>query len=703
MAKTIVSLYDDFATAQRVAQDLVDAGFSRDNISVMANDAAGEYGNQMGTGFDAESNASGAATGAGVGATVGGIGGLLVGLGAIAIPGIGPVIAAGPLVTALASAAVGAGVGAVAGGLVGALVDAGVPEEEAEYYAEGVRRGGALLTVQIPDGGNEQQAMLIINRHQPVDIRERASYWGTTGWTGFDPDATPYSASDIAQERTSYRAYRSSSREGTGYGENPDNDPNYGSRGWREVEPGPGEESYRDDPTRDPNYGSRGWTEVEPAPEEDSYRGTRSSNRGNDDESWTEVEPGPGETSYRGDVTDDPNYGSRGWREVEPPAGEPMEPGQPTSRTMSGTQDNTLQGNLGGFVDDRPPVEGRADIDEDVDYAQDQMANTARQGWEEVKDTARDAWQETKEAVGLDYDYDDDDYDTFDARFREHYNTNYANSGYDYDTTYAPAYRFGYDLAYDVDYGDRDWTEIEPEARRYWESSYEGAWDQFKNAIRHAWEETKEAIGLEADEDFKTYDPRFREHYTTNFGNSGYDYGYYIPAYRYGYDLAYASDYDDDRSWDEIEPEARSYWESNREGAWDQFKAAVRHAWEETKEAIGLEDEDDYNMFEPQFRQHYTTTYASSGYDYDTYYAPAYRYGYDLAYYPDYRSRSWAEIEPDVRRNWETSNQGTWDQFKNAIRHAWEETKEAVGLEDDDDDLYDESDGSRRTFQNRSF
>ena len=233
MAKTIVSLYDDFATAQRVAQELVDAGFSRDNISVMANDATGEYGSQMGAEFDAESGASGAAAGAGMGATVGGIGGLLVGLGAIAIPGIGPVVAAGPLVTALVSAGVGAGVGAVTGGLVGALVDAGVPEEEAEYYVEGVRRGGALLTVQIPDGTDEQQAMLIINRHQPVDIRERASFWGTTGWTGFDPEATPYSTNDIAQERTSYSAYRRGSREGTGYGEDLRDDPNYRSRGWQ--------------------------------------------------------------------------------------------------------------------------------------------------------------------------------------------------------------------------------------------------------------------------------------------------------------------------------------------------------------------------------------------------------------------------------------------------------------------------------------
>jgi hypothetical protein len=267
-----------------------------------------------------------------------------------------------------------------------------------------------------------------------------------------------------------------------------------------------------------------------------------------------------------------------------PPEGR-TDVGEPTSYARTEPIDSS-QVNQG--IESRPPAEGRVDIDENVDYAWEETKDTARRGWEEVKDTARDAWQETKETFDFDDD-DDKDYDAFDTRFREHYNINYTSSGYDYNT-YAPAYRYGYDLAYDVDFEDHDWDEIEPDVRRFWESNYEGPWDRFKAAVRHAWEETKEAIGFEAEEDFKTFDPHFREHYNVNYASSGYDYNYYIPAYRYGYDLAYAGDFDEARGWDEIEPDVRRHWEANYEGPWDQFKAAVRHAWEETKEAIGLEE-----------------------------------------------------------------------------------------------------------------
>jgi hypothetical protein len=191
MARTIVSLFDDFASAQRAAQDLIQAGFSRDKVSVVANDVSGEYGRQLGSDVAVtETGVSGAGAGAGIGAALGGIGGLLVGLGALAIPGIGPIVAAGPLIAAL----VGAGVGAVTGGLVGALVDMGVPEEEAGYYAEGVRRGGALLTLRLEPNESEEQAMDIINRYQPVDIEQRSSQWRESGWSGFDPNAAPYTS-----------------------------------------------------------------------------------------------------------------------------------------------------------------------------------------------------------------------------------------------------------------------------------------------------------------------------------------------------------------------------------------------------------------------------------------------------------------------------------------------------------------------------
>ena len=202
MARTVVAIYENFHTANSAIRELVDAGFSRDNISLIANNASGAYTAEGTTSVSeagenvADETGAGAGVGAGIGAAVGGIGGLLVGLGALTIPGIGPVLAAGPLAVAV-STLTGAGVGAVAGGvtggLLGALIGLGIPEDEAEYYAEGVRRGGVLLTVQA-DEFNAQQIMNIMNNHDPIDINERASQWRDEGWTGFDPDAEPVKA-----------------------------------------------------------------------------------------------------------------------------------------------------------------------------------------------------------------------------------------------------------------------------------------------------------------------------------------------------------------------------------------------------------------------------------------------------------------------------------------------------------------------------
>lgn len=203
MARTVVAIYDDFRTANNAVREMVDHGFPRDNISVIANNARGEFGTfgteARETGSQvADETGAGAGVGAGIGAAIGGIGGLLVGLGALTIPGIGPVIAAGPLAVAL-STLTGAGVGAVAGGvtggLLGALIGLGIPEEEAEFYAEGVRRGGVLVTVQADDS-NTDQIMDILNRHDPVDINERVSQWREQGWSGFDPNAEPYNRTD---------------------------------------------------------------------------------------------------------------------------------------------------------------------------------------------------------------------------------------------------------------------------------------------------------------------------------------------------------------------------------------------------------------------------------------------------------------------------------------------------------------------------
>ena len=226
MSRTVVALYDDFTTANDVVRDLIDHGFAREDISVMASDATGEYGAYLTeeTGVDHETSAtvSGASVGAGIGAVLGGMGGLLVGLGALVIPGIGPVVAAGPLAAAisgLAGAGVGAVAGGVTGGLIGALVDMGLPENEAQYYSEGVRRGGTLVTVQAADH-MANQARDVMNRYNPVDINERVSSWRERGWTGFDPDADLYDIDEIERERQFYGSSRGMEREmGTDYGD----------------------------------------------------------------------------------------------------------------------------------------------------------------------------------------------------------------------------------------------------------------------------------------------------------------------------------------------------------------------------------------------------------------------------------------------------------------------------------------------------
>jgi hypothetical protein len=197
MATTVIGLYDRLEDAQNAISELVSAGFQREDISMVAADTEGKFKTYVGA--PGEDAGEGAATGAGVGAAVGGLGGLLIGLGALAIPGIGPVLAAGPI----ASALIGMGVGAVTGGLIGALVDSGVPEEQANLYAEGVRRGGTLVKVTSREDRLDE-ATRILNRFNPIDIEERATTWRSEKWSGFDPSATPYTQTDFERERSRF-------------------------------------------------------------------------------------------------------------------------------------------------------------------------------------------------------------------------------------------------------------------------------------------------------------------------------------------------------------------------------------------------------------------------------------------------------------------------------------------------------------------
>lgn len=200
MAKTVVGLFETYGEAQHVVQDLMDSGFRREDISVVANDSSRSTSDTRAVGADSKADEA-AGAGAVGGTVIGGAAGLLIGAGLLAIPGIGPVLAAGPLAAGIGTAAatvgagaLGAGIGAATGGLIGGLVGAGVPEDEAHVYAEGVRRGGTLVSVSADDRMADS-ARSIMQRHAAVDIDARSSEWRRSGWTGFDADAGPYDRS----------------------------------------------------------------------------------------------------------------------------------------------------------------------------------------------------------------------------------------------------------------------------------------------------------------------------------------------------------------------------------------------------------------------------------------------------------------------------------------------------------------------------
>jgi hypothetical protein len=191
MAKTVVALYDNFEDARSAVEALVDAGFNRSDISMVANDATGTHARLVGDTVVNDDDVS-AGEGAGFGAVVG----ALVGLGVALIPGVGPVLAAGPLAAAL-MAGIGAASGAVTGGVVAGLVDFGVPEEHAASYAEGIRRGGTLVSAHVAQDEWADRAQSVMNRFNPVDVDERSGEWRASGWKGYDESAQPYTAEDI--------------------------------------------------------------------------------------------------------------------------------------------------------------------------------------------------------------------------------------------------------------------------------------------------------------------------------------------------------------------------------------------------------------------------------------------------------------------------------------------------------------------------
>ncbi|RYG60602.1 MAG: hypothetical protein EON60_06605 [Alphaproteobacteria bacterium] len=189
---TISALYDTHSDAVAAVRELETAGVSDKDISLVSNSTSSSYEQEV---------AKDAGTGAGIGAAIGGTGGLLAGLGMLAIPGVGPVVAAGWLAATAVGAAAGAAVGGITGGLVGAMTESGIPEEDAHFYAEGVRRGGTLVSVRVTDDGRANLIKSVLHRHRNVDQTTRARFYQDSGWTSFDESSQPYTRDQIVSER----------------------------------------------------------------------------------------------------------------------------------------------------------------------------------------------------------------------------------------------------------------------------------------------------------------------------------------------------------------------------------------------------------------------------------------------------------------------------------------------------------------------
>jgi hypothetical protein len=203
MTVTISRLYDSYPDAERAVRGLEAAGVPHSDISIVANNSDSWWSTDKkidrdGDGVD--DRAEGAATGSGIGAGIGGAAGLLAGLGLLAIPGLGPVVAAGWL----ASTALGAAAGAATGGVVGALTEAGVSKDDAPLYAEGVRRGGTLVTARVADADRARFDSVL--NQSAVNLQDRSAAWQKSGWKSFDASNKPYGADEVRKERQLYGA-----------------------------------------------------------------------------------------------------------------------------------------------------------------------------------------------------------------------------------------------------------------------------------------------------------------------------------------------------------------------------------------------------------------------------------------------------------------------------------------------------------------
>lgn len=425
MTKTVIGTYSNMETAVEVVNDLVNAGFHRNSISVIANNTDEKYSSYI----DQDGAMDDTAKGAGIGAAIGGLGGLLLGLGALAIPGIGPVIAAGPLAAALA----GAGIGAVTGGIIGALIDLGIPEESAHVYAESVRRGNVLVAAQVEDS-RADAATRIMERSGLIDIERESESWRSSGWSRFDDDSA-YDGNTYDRQRTTAGMTGVGKTGGTAYRDNTANATDDDTIEVVEEELHVGKRAVETGGVRIKSH-----VREVPVEEEVSLR-----------QEHVEVERRP---VNRAATESDLNA----FREE--------------SIEVRETQEEAVIAKDARVVEE---IHVRKDVDQHVERVQDTVRRT------EVEVEQLGGGRASNSTATS--------YDVYDPDFRTHFSRAYPGMG-NFDR-YQPAYRYGYTLATDDRYQGRSWREVEPDARRAWDSQNQNSWEDFKDAVQYSWDKVR--------------------------------------------------------------------------------------------------------------------------------------------------------------------------------------------------------------------
>jgi len=472
--KTVVGLFDNFSDAQAVVNDLEAAGFDRGQINLISNrtgsgirgvnDTAAAADTTTGTGGRVAHGVGGLVGGAVEGGIIGGLTGLVASLVALAIPGIGPIFALGPLAATLT----GAGWGALGGGVIGALTGLGIPKEEAGHYMEGVRRGGTLVTAQVPDN-RMQEALDIFNRHNPADIEQRAAHYQRTGYSGYQENAPVYTEEQIAAERRNWATMAAPAAATAAAATTTATTTTRNTTADRNTQP-----------AMDRTV-QAGETVTVPVVEEELAVGKRQVQRG-----------GARIHTY---VTERPVEENVTLREEHVNVER-----HPVDRPVTDADMNNAFQNRTIDVTERAEeavVAKQAHVVEEV-----VINKEATERQQTVRDTVRRTDVEVDElnqgdtsvmnggmATGAGMSFD-----SMASDLRNNFNTNYGSqSQYTYDQ-YLPAYRYGYDLANDPRYRSMsDWNMVEAQARRDWDARNIGPYERFKDAIRYGWERTRNA------------------------------------------------------------------------------------------------------------------------------------------------------------------------------------------------------------------